>query len=203
MVLIIGFSSYAEENYSGYDSIIRELSGSQHSSISTTSSGAMDVIRFHAGVGMIATHVSLDLPKPLPQKKTLRGFEARLGIDLFSPRWVAEGAVRTFDPENIAEGQISLREFDLLVVYKNRAAKSLEMSIGGGMSARYLDITGGVAGEFPRSNTTPASVFLFGLNAYITPAFSLGAQVSYRSPLVQETVDNGSFDGGLKIAGHW
>lgn len=191
-----------DESYSGYESIIKELSASHYSHVNQTAK-PNEVIRFHAGVGMITSRLSLDLPSGLPDATTLRGYEARFGIDLFSPNWIAETAVRTFDPEPILNTQLSLREFDLLIVYNNEIGRPLHFNIGGGISARYLDLQGQIANDIAPSNTTPASILTAGISARFTPQISMGAQVSLRSPIVQETIDRGSLDGSIRLSGRF
>ena len=192
-----------DENYSGYDSIIHELSASTHYKNTEAPKDPLDSVRFHLGVGMVSSRVSLDLPKGLAKEKSLHGFEARLGVDLFSPNWVAEGTVRSFDPEPFNGGQLSLKEFDLLLTYHFRPERPVDFTLGGGMAARYLEITGDTKGEFARSNSTPMSVLSFGILANITPEFNVGAEVSYRSTLVSDTIDDNSVDGGLRIGGRF
>ncbi|MCB0351400.1 MAG: hypothetical protein KDD38_09470 [Bdellovibrionales bacterium] len=194
--------SYEADSYSGYDSIVKELTSSTYSNKSINTSTEM--IKFHAGLGVLTSRLSMNLPKGLPSLKTLRGFEARFGIDLFSPNWVAETAVRTFNPEEFADAELSMREFDLLLLYTAAIDRPIHFNIGGGMSARYLDISGGTISEqFARKNTTPASVLTTGLHAFLTPGLSIGAQLSYRSPIVRETIDNGSLDGSVRLAGRF
>lgn len=188
--------------YSSYESIVRDLSSTHHNIRNSETEDSIDIIRFHTGVGLITSRLSMDLPRGLSSSKTLRGYEAWGGIDLFSVNWVAEVAVRTFDPERLGSNEISMKEFDLLVIYNAQLSQPLGFSVGGGMSARYLDITGAPT-NFPRSNTTPASVLTLGLSANFTKIFSLTGQISYRSPLVQDTIDDGSVDGSIRLAGHF
>jgi hypothetical protein len=189
-----------EENYTGYDSIVKELSESRTSVDSAGATDPYDQIRFHAGLSLITSQLSLNLPSSLPDTKTLRGLEARLGIDLFTPHWVAEGAIRTFQPEALGVGEVSLREFDLNVVYHTSPKRSVDFILGGGLAARYLDIRGAYSESFTRRNTTPASIFFAGINAHVTKSLGLGILLSYRTPLVNDTADDGAIDGGLTIA---
>lgn len=200
---LISITAYADEDYSGYDSIIKELTSTRSSATDLAPQDAYETIKFHAAVGMVSSQLSLS-GKGLPDSKSLQGFEARFGIDLFSSNWEAVGAVRTFDPERASLAELHLREFDLLVMYKKRINKSIaEFTVGGGMAARYLDLTGSLPSGIASSYTTPSSVLSTGIAFYFAPAISLGGMVSYRNPIITETIDDGSFDGALQIAGHF
>ncbi|OFZ12781.1 MAG: hypothetical protein A2Z20_06985 [Bdellovibrionales bacterium RBG_16_40_8] len=189
--------------YSNYESIVRELSSSRYESSKATSDDPFESIRFHAGVGVITSLLSINLPKKLPNSVSLHGFEATVGIDLFSHYWRSDISIRNYDPEKVGLGEISFKEFDLLVIYNDKINSLLEFNLGGGMSARYLNINGDIKETPHRSNTTPASVVTMGLGASITSGFSILGQVSYRSPLVHDTIDDGSLDGSVRVIGHF
>jgi hypothetical protein len=192
-----------ETTYSGYQDIVNDLSSSRYDAGSAAASDDFDVIRFHAGVGLITSHISLDLPHGLPSSMTMSGYEAHLGIDLFSPNWMAEGAVRSYDPEHFGGGEISLKEFDLLFLYSDKLSKGAEFNMGVGLAARYLDFTDKVNGAFEHRSTTPATIFTSGVFLNLNSYVSVGPQISYRSPLTHDSADRGSFDGGLRFAGRF
>lgn len=197
-------SAQDHEDYSGFDSIVRELSSSHASAPSKPTEGTLETVQFHLGLGLISTSVALDLPKPFKSGSVLmQGFGARFGIDLFSSNWVAEAGIRSFNPEKFSSHEISLREFDLLVLYHTAPGRSFDFNFGGGMTARYLDITGGgTETTFPHQNITPTSVVTTGFDVGLTRAFSIGVQISYRSSFVSPSADRGSIDGGLQLTGH-
>lgn len=195
-------SAEAAPEFSGYDEIVRELSSNESRS-TVNSAEPSEIIHFHAGVGLITSRTSLDLPKPLADAKSFRGIEIMLGIDLMSPEWVAQGKVRNFDPEKLGAASIELKEFDLLVIHILKLQEKLKVNLGGGMAARYLDINGPTPVEVPRTNTTPSTVIQAGLDLSVTSAISIGAQFSYRSPLVRETADNGATDGTILFSGRF
>lgn len=202
LVWLISFKANAE-NYDGYDSIVRELS-STHSEAPPRSEGTLDTVRFHLGLGLISSSIALDLPKPYKSGAVLmQGFGARLGIDLFSPYWVAETGIRSYNPEKFSSHEVHLREFDLLILYHTAPGRTFDFNIGGGMTARYLDVSGSVTeANFPSENITPSSVITLGFDFGLAKAFSIGAQISYRSPFISRTADSGSFDGGLMFTSH-
>jgi hypothetical protein len=133
----------------------------------------------------------------------MQGFEARLGIDLFSRHWVAEGAIRSYDPENFNNLEMSLKEFDLTVSFRDRLATPIDYTIGAGMAARYLDFTGTMPTGVSQHYSTPSSILSGGLIFRLNSLLNVGAIASYRSPLIQDTADDGSLDASLRLGGQF
>ena len=194
----------AEDDFSSYEDIVKELSGP--SSVSTNFRSAntqFDKIRLHAQVGAVASRVALQLPSGLPSKVNLGGAEAIIGIDLFSQRWIAEGAIRSYNPEDFADSEISMKEFDLRVVHQVPLWKAMDFRWGLGMSARYLSFSNQFASstDTPLEYTTPASVLLLGAQTKFNHAVGLTAEIAYRSRLVSDTIDRNSIDGSVRVSG--
>jgi hypothetical protein len=190
---------HADDTYSSYDDIVRDLSTST-SYQTSTATNKEELIRFHTSFGLITNYIGLNLPKGLPNSASLSGYEFRLGIDLFSQNWISYGTIRSYDPENFRSGQIEMKEFDLMVVYNDAIRGSFRYSIGGGMTSRYLDFIGTFSERFNRKNSTPASVILLGLDSKISRPLSAGLTMTYRSPLISETIDNGGWDGNVHLS---
>lgn len=191
-----------ENSYSGYDDIVKELSSSRYEA-PTDASSQEEMIRFHAGVSLLTSRVGLNLPDSYPTSRTMQGFEARLGIDLFSRHWIAEGAIRSYDPEKFNNVEMSLKEFDLTVSFRDRLATPIEYTIGAGMTARYLDFIGSLPQGIAQNNSTPSSVLSGGLIFRFNSALNIGAIASYRNPLIQDTADDGSLDASLRLGGQF
>ncbi|MEK6556262.1 MAG: hypothetical protein AABZ31_13530 [Bdellovibrionota bacterium] len=192
----------ASEDYSSYDDIIKNLKGSEISAAySGTAKSDFDSIKIHAGAGLVNSNLRLDTPKGLASNATVRGVELFVGIDLFSPAWIAEGAVRTFTSERFSGTTLSLREFDLKVISRNQISKTMFWRAGAGMSARYLDFAEKPAQLEKRAYTTPASEFVAGLGAQFSPAFSAGIDLSYKNSLINDTIDKSSVDGNIRLTG--
>jgi hypothetical protein len=190
------------DDYSGYEDIIRDLRGSSSAPLTNAADGdSFDAIKIHAGVGLVTTRTNLKLPQGTPRSAGLRGVEAALGIDLFSPKWIAEGSVRSFNREKYADTNINLKEFDLRLVHKHALSESLFARFGGGMAARYLDFDQVPVAGASRSYTTPATVILIGIGSQITSGIALSAEANYRSALIADTADSNSLDGAVKITG--
>lgn len=194
----------AQDNLRSYEDIVRELSGPNRVNTRIGSDGTQfEKIRLHAQVGGIASRVALKLPSSLPSSVSLGGVEAVLGIDLFSPRWIAEGALRSYNPKDFADSEISMKEFDLRVVHQVPLWKTMDFRWGIGMSARYLSFSNELAEsqDTALEYTTPASVFLLGAQTKFSHAVGLTAELAYRSRLVSDTVDRNSIDGSIRISG--
>lgn len=192
-----------EESYSSYESIVQELTSSRSQQNRVAPLDPMEMIRFHASLGWVSSRLALNLPAGLPNATTMTGIETRFGIDLFSPYWIAEGAIRSFNPENINEFEMNFREFDLLVNNRNVVSRSFSFLFGAGLSARYLDFSTPPPGFSKANNTTPASVLTVGLSTQITKVMTFDAALSYRKALVQDTADSGAVDGVFRLSGHF
>lgn len=197
------FSLAQAEDYSSYDDIIRELKGSTSAplQLGEPNTSSLESVKIHAGVALVSSRVNLNLPQGAPSTKNMRGVEAAFGIDLFSPRWIAEGAVRSYNREKYSNTNMTLKEFDLKLVHKHMLDSKNFVRVGGGMAARYLDFDHSPVGSEPTSYTTPASVMLLGIGSQITPGISITAEANYRSAMISETADDSSVDGAIRLTG--
>jgi hypothetical protein len=194
----------AAEDYTGYEDIVRSLQSSESRTQMSDAPSGIDSVRIHTGIGMVSSRVSLDMPKGFSKSKNLEGVEAIIGIDLFSPRWLAESAVRTFNSTNYSSTEIRMREFDLRMVHEIPMSSLLIVRFGGGISARYLNFSGPLhspSQAIKNDYTTPASLLLFGARFNFHPRISLGLETSFRSALISETIDDSALDGAVRITG--
>ena len=187
----------------GYDSIVKELSKSRAKT--GPLSHPLENIKFHGGVGFVSSFVFVE---PLGQESAsgfMRGFQASLGIDLFSKKWSAETAIRSFGTTELEEEfQANLQEFDLKVVYRTPISQLFDFRLGGGLAARYLEITLRRDGVIQTEKfTTPSSVFLTGLDAVVSDTVTIGAEVAYRSSMIDETADRKAIDASLRVDAHF
>lgn len=198
----IAFAS--EDRLTNYDSIVKELnSSSSYDARQDLAKDPLDTVKFHFGAGMITSQISLDAPAYIHRSTTMRGFELSFAIDLFSPDWRAQTNIRAYQPEEIANNEISFKEFDLLFLHAANLGPQLNWLAGGGLAARYLDFKRPIAPNIDPSNSTPASVLTTGLEFALSSTFSIDANVSYRNRLVQNTSDAGSIDGTLRLSSHF
>lgn len=212
-VLIAGLASplvWAQENDENtidYDSIVRELSTSS-SRYKTPAGYAGDPlanVMFHGGVAYTTSYVVIDPEFGAKLNGVLKGVEFNFGIDLLSRYWVAEGSVRSYQPENLDRNtQISLREFDLRVVYNDDLNQAMKYRLGTGLSSRYLTFKSRIPSEVVRDRyTTPSSIIFAGAQLSLSDKVSIGPDIAYRSALVDDTVDKKSFDANIKLNAHF
>src|SRR5579871_1598762 len=83
-----------------YDDLINQINKkhAQNSQIQNNNS-ILDDITLHAGFGLITSNMTVQEPNRTEQLQ-LTGFQMSFGIDLFSPNFVAEGALRNFGSAN-------------------------------------------------------------------------------------------------------
>jgi hypothetical protein len=213
------------EEYIGYDAIVNELN--KQATSSSTNSYRMsrkalaadpfaDVL-IHAGVGFTTSSQSLKLNSNQSQAFNLKGFQAALGIDLFSRYWMAEGTARSLNNiENAdrtgstgngetalrsTEPTANLKEFELKILFRDRFARHLGFRAGAGLSARYLTVNqiDGSALNF----TTPSSVGTLGIDLFFSETFSIGLDANLRNTLIAETQDRNSYDATLRFDTHF
>lgn len=202
------------DDYVGYDSIVEDLQkqsakqlpsaakSTTKKSIFAAASGAGDPFEnvwIHAGVGFAQTTSRLTLPNGVGLEMSGRGVQAALGIDILGPNLTAEGSVRTFGETEDSTSKVSLKEFDLKILFKARRS-SLALRAGGGLSARYMTVR---SGPETFDVTTPASVLTLGGDIYFTPSISIGLDLGTRNAMIAETFDKTSFDGTIRLDTHF
>lgn len=195
----------ATEVIRSYDDIISELAGSNNrlaTATPTQSTGiGLEDVRLHASVGAIASSTQLNGRGELPKSQAMSGAELVLGIDLFSREWLAEGAIRSFQTQDILDTSISLREFDLRIVREFKMSRSNHLRFGSGISTRYISFGQAPTDDIGAEYTTPALVALLGYKFNLIESVNLTADITYRPSLISDSIDDGALDGGLRIGG--
>jgi hypothetical protein len=191
----------ASDDYSSYDDIIRELRGAEVTASAPARDSGFDAIRIHAGAGFVTSRANLKTPGGLPDSASFNGAEVFMGVDLFSRYWQAEGALRSFNPEDFSKTTIALREFDLKITHRDYFSRSFFWRAGAGMTARYLSFARRLEGLENANYTTPASLFLLGVGTQLTANFSFGAEINYRAALITDTIERSAVDGNLRMTG--
>lgn len=198
-------SSWGEDNLLGYDAIVNELNRendrpqlSGRSSMQAPSS-SLDTVLFHGGIGMAALMQTVTFADGTQTHLNQRGIQASFGIDLFSRRWIAEGTARTFGNSEDSRQPVSLQEFELKVIHKDRLSADWGYRLGGGLSARYMNVH---RAHDIETFTTPSGVATLGLDFYVTNKMSFGADINARSAMITDTPDSRSVDGTLRVDFH-
>ncbi|HVK60231.1 MAG TPA: hypothetical protein VM432_01725 [Bdellovibrionales bacterium] len=188
-----------------YDTIVDQLHRETNTSKTKRPGGGSDdpfaEVWMHGGVGLATVIQSVHLESGKSHVLNQRGIQAALGIDLFSPNWMAEGTARNFGESEENAIRSTIQEFELKVLYKNRTGQRLGYRVGGGLTARYLSIK--EPGEAQKDYTTPSSVATAGLDFYMNDRFSIGADLNGRSAMIGETIDKNSIDGTIRVDAHF
>lgn len=201
----------------GYEDIVNQLTQPEATSKTRVYDNSKDPfanVLLHAGVGFITSSITVIPESGTEFQSYLRGIEASMSVDLFHQNWAAEGAVRAFGTQRNDEGEYSLKEFDLKIVYRDHLAYKTKWKTGIGVAARYLhftDLNSPSAQEDSQSfaesknykYTTPATIFFLGLEGYLTKTLSLGAEVAYRSAMIDETADKKAIEASIKVETHF
>lgn len=193
----------------GYDSIVNELNreanrplGNSRTKLNASSSGdAFDSIQLHAGVGVANLMEMISFDDGTHAFMGQRGLQVSAGIDLFSPNWMTEGTFRNFGETEDSAIRISMQEWELKVIYKDRLARALGFRAGGGLSARYLTVRAPKAAQI--DFTTPSTVANLGLDYFLSDVLSIGADISGRTAMVTDTPDKNSVDITLRVDTHF
>ena len=197
----LAFSQDGEDDIVSFDSIVNELSSpSSTTRLDHSSTDPFANVLYHAGVGATSSQVTIRNSENKDIRGFMKGIEINLGIDLFSKNWRAEGSFRNFAEEKLSTNLASLKEFDLKLAYQSIPKKSIVFRAGGGLAARYLTFTENVKGTLIRTEyTTPSSLIYLGMGSLISPAISIGAEVAFRSAMIDETADRSSLDASVRI----
>ena len=196
-----------EEDVVGYDTIVRDLGREIAPAPVVTRARAprsrdpFESIWIHGGIGVATVMQDLDFGDGQHIYLGQRGVQAALGIDLFSPNWMAEGTVRNFNEQADARASILLKEFELKILFKDKFSRQLGYHLGGGLAARYMTIRHVNYGTL--EYTTPSSVASLGMDLFLSDRISLGAEMSARNTLISETIDRVSYDATLRLDTHF
>lgn len=189
---------YLNEQEMGYDRIINELSVKKVRHPSPRD--PLDDVRIHGGLSLIHSQLNIRNFRGQNWTQFQNGLQVRLGIDLLSENWIAEGTVRSFETEQHHQISVGLKEFDLRLIYHYTTRNFLNLHLGCGLAARYLTLHN--SKETIRYST-PASIVLIGLSTPLGSRFTLGADMGYRSSLISETIDRNSFNLEMGLMSHF
>lgn len=206
---LIFFSPFVqafEQDEISYEALIKELKGNTSTALDPLETpDPLNQVMFHGSVALTTSYLVVTPEAGGNLNGLMRGIELGFGIDLLSRNWMAEGSVRSYQPENLnRETQVALREFDLRLVYHDQFARNMRYRMGGGLTSRYLTFNSRDGAQINQEKyTTPSSLFFIGAQVSLGPRWSIGPDVAYRSTLVDETVDKRSFDANLRVSAHF
>ncbi|GIL17778.1 MAG: hypothetical protein BroJett040_15290 [Oligoflexia bacterium] len=187
-------SDYEEVSY---DDLINRLNKKKSKVIQSQSSSPLDDIMIHAGFGLVTTVSNVNFGDR-NYSHTYNGFQLSFGIDLFSPDWVAEGAIRNYGNAQTGSEYRTLRETDMKVMYRGKTSDRGGYRLGTGLATRYFKVNDPI-NNVHISDTTPSALFFGGIDASINRHFGVGIEVGYRSAMVNYTSDKNSVDFMLRM----
>ncbi len=186
----------ASEDVMDYEAIIDDLRGTSQTTIEEIDPWSQALI--HTSIGFATTFIDVEPENGPSASGLLSGVEASMGIDLFSPAWRAEGAIRSFNKADLdSQTSVSLKEFDLKIMHSSILTSKLRMEMGGGLAARYL--TANTPFSAKHEYTTPASIIALGFRSQLTKMVGIGVDISLRNSLIDETIDRSSVGGSFKV----
>lgn len=153
---------------------------------------ALDQISLHASIAM-ASSVNTYRVNDRQLTRGLNGFQIALGIDLFSPTWMSELALRNFGTRDSGTESQSQREVDLKVLHRGSLGSKMGFRAGSGLSTRYLRFTDPTQ-DINISQETPNLILVGGLDSILSDSVNIGAEFSVRSALVDQSMDRNSLD---------
>jgi hypothetical protein len=196
--LLITTNVLADDLYEeiSYEDIVSRLARKTKASTPLMTS-ALDEISIHAGLGLIGAANGIKLSDH-STIATQYGFQLSFGIDLFSPEWAAEAALRNFGISQSGSESRSLKETDLKVMHRNLLSDRTGYRIGAGLATRYLKVRDDLNTQ-NINDTTPAWLFFGGMDSYLSKHLSLGFEAGLRTPMIATTSDKTSFDLMLRL----
>lgn len=174
-----------------YESLLNQLSAKKPKA---PTRNALDDTKIHAGIGYVGSTVGLRVDNQ-EFYRYQDGLQLSLGVDLFSPKWAAEGAFRNFGRTTTGTSAVSLREFDLKVFRQERGPAGWGYRLGGGLASRYMRYED-TARNTNISASTPSSIFFLGITSKLTDQVYFVAEASFRSSLVGDSIDRRGADIG-------
>lgn len=179
----------------GYDELVQQLN-QKKSRVIKSSSDPFDQLKLHAGLGLLTSMNTVNTGGGKDLQKYQNGFQLSLGIDLFSPVWVAEAAIRNFGQAKSGTETRSLREFDLKFMNKDYISSGTGYRLGAGLGTRYLKISDG---DLNIDESTPTALIFGGLDVYASKSVSIGFEGGFRTSMVNRNADKGGMDLSLRF----
>lgn len=187
-------SSAVEEGYEelSYQDLVDQLRQKKKKISVVPQAHALDQIALHASLGL-ATSLNTYHINNRSLTRGLNGFQISVGIDLFSPEWMAELALRNYGTRQSGTESQSQREVDLKVLHKGSLGQKMGYRAGTGLSTRYIRFSD-PALDINLSQESPNLLLVGGLDSYLNDQVNLGAELSLRSALIDQALDRNSMD---------
>lgn len=201
LTVLFAFPSFAD--YESYDEIVDKLSNYETTELSKNPAYRGELRSFsraHIGLGLAQTFFDADATALDSNMQNQGGLAINIGVDVLSHKWGIEGSYSNFGTNNVDATQIKLREFSLKGLYKPTLSKNWSMRVGMGFSSRFLNINNPATSE---EYKTPSAVFVMGLDSYINSFVSIGADFSFKTAMIDDTIDKNSADVSFRVDTHF
>ncbi len=191
----------AEYEEVSYEDLVNQIN-KRKSTVIRNANDPLDQNLLHAGFGLISSAHTLNTSRGRADTRYQTGFQLTLGIDLFSPQWSAETALRNFGQTSSGSETWSLREFDLKLMNRDMLSASAGYRVGAGLGNRYLKLEDPLA-QLSVNDNTPTAVFFGGLDIFLKKNLSLGIESGLRTSMVTDTTDKNSFALTVRLDTHF
>ena len=201
LTVFIGFNTMAD--YESYDEIVDKLSKYTTTEVTTKpryTDSSRTFSTAHLGLGFTQTFYDADATNFNSRMQNQGGFLVTVGVDLLNEKWGIEGSYINYGKLEASNSSLKLKEFTIRGLYKPSIAKNWNMRLGLGVSSRFLDIANA---EINQSYKTPNGLFLFGIESYMNSFISVGADLSFKTAMINDTIDKNSIDLAFKVDTHF
>lgn len=180
----------------GYDELLQRLS-SKTKRQTAQSYSAFDEINLHASIGYLNSFADIKTSAGTLRRHQ-NGLQLAIGMDLFSPNWYSEGSFKNFGVTSGVTDEVSIKEMEIKLGYKNQINKPWSFIVNSGLSNRFLKFQSLKTNE-KFETTTPSMLVGLGLEAAVASQLSLSFEMNGKSPIVNETNDRGSYDFAIRM----
>lgn len=184
-----------------YDELIEELNHKvkQKSRVESIQQhdDPFDNMTIQSSFGLLQSIHYLQLPTKT-KSRFKDGISIGFGIDLFNPNWIAEAVIKNYGKSIQNDEQMSLREFDLRMSFKEESKQSISFKLTQGLGARYLKYS---APYLTKNYNESTPVYLLGasVDTHFSQHFSFGVELSGTMALISESIDRNSLNLNFKF----
>jgi hypothetical protein len=189
-------------SFVNYEAIVNDLKASASESVPPVKDIGWEDVAIHGGLGLATSYVSFDSPTLNEEASGLmKGFEAHVGVNLFSRDARAEATFRNFAQDGInSRVHASMRELEASVIFLPTLADKTLLRMGGGLSERFMDIQShALGGWVQQSSTTPFYSILLGFERKISKDVSVGPDFAHHASLDSSSFNKSSWDASFRL----
>ena len=196
-----------EEDFSdgiGYEQMVKNISQGENNFSEGQLHHPFDQVKFQVGAAFNQTVFGFTNQAGVFQQISQGGAGINLGVDLMSPRWMAEVHFINYGQQTYGTSQVALREFGLRLTFHDVLSKRWGYFVSSGLIARYLTERGQMNGVgFEREINAPSLLFSAGPRFYFSPTWSIATELAARSPLQDQTNTSLAADFGIRVDGYF